>query len=149
VSTQAKELGVFERMVSILAKYGHDVYLRWPGGNGGSIFVSEQASEIVIYETSDGLVKVDVRLDGESAWLTQQQLATLFGSSRTNVVEHIKHIYIEGELLEKAACWNIRQVQKDGNREVKRSLPHYNLDMIISLGYRQVLELTGKLFYFR
>jgi hypothetical protein len=98
--------------------------------------MSEQASEIVIYETSNGSVKVDVRLDGESVWLTQQQLATLFGSSRTNVVEHIKHIYEEGELLEEATCRNIRQVRQEGNRMVERELSYYSLDMIISLGYR-------------
>jgi hypothetical protein len=93
-------------------------------------------SEIIIYEASDGLARVDVRLDGETVWLTQQQLATLFESSRTNVVEHIKHIYDEGELVEAATCRKFRQVRVEGNREVERELPHYNLDMAISLGYR-------------
>lgn len=93
-------------------------------------------SEIIIYKSSDGLARVDVRLEGETVWLTQQQLATLFGSSRTNVVEHIKHIYEEGELTEAATCRNIRQVRTEGTRQVERGLPHYNLDMTISLGYR-------------
>jgi hypothetical protein len=93
-------------------------------------------SEIIIYEASDGLARVDVRLDGETVWLTQQQLATLFESSRTNVVEHIKHIYDEEELVEAATCRKFRQVRVEGNREVERELPHYNLDMAISLGYR-------------
>ena len=69
-------------------------------------------------------------------WLTQQQMSELFQTSRTNVVEHIKHIYEEGELDEISTCRNFRQVRKEGNREVTRQIPHYNLDMIISLGYR-------------
>ena len=69
-------------------------------------------------------------------WLTQQQMSELFQTSRTNVVEHIKHIYGEGELDEISTCRNFRQVRKEGNREVTRQIPHYNLDMIISLGYR-------------
>ena len=72
----------------------------------------------------------------ETVWLSQQQMAELFQSSRTNVVEHIKHIYEEGELDEESTCRKIRQVRKEGNREVERELPYYNLDMIISLGYR-------------
>ncbi len=93
-------------------------------------------SEILIYQTDDGLTKVDVRLEQESVWLTQQQIAELFRTSRTNVVEHIKHIYEEGELDEKATCRNFRQVQKEGARNVGRNLTFYNLDLIISLGYR-------------
>ena len=69
-------------------------------------------------------------------WLTQQQMSELFQTSRTNVVEHIKHIYEEGELDGISTCRNFRQVRKEGNREVTRQIPHYNLDMIISLGYR-------------
>ena len=69
-------------------------------------------------------------------WLTQQQMSELFQTSRTNVVEHIKHIYEERELDEISTCRNFRQVRKEGNREVTRQIPHYNLDMIISLGYR-------------
>ena len=69
-------------------------------------------------------------------WLTQQQLAELFQSSRTNVVEHIKHIYEEGELNETATCRKFRQVQIEGNRNVERELSFYNLDLIISVGYR-------------
>ena len=63
-------------------------------------------------------------------------MSELFQTSRTNVVEHIKHIYEEGELDEISTCRNLRQVRKEGNREVTRQIPHYNLDMIISLGYR-------------
>ncbi len=92
--------------------------------------------EVIVYQSGDGLTKVDVRLQDETVWLTQQQMADLFQTSRTNVVEHIRHIYEEGELTEEATCRNFRQVRQEGNREVSRTLPFYNLDMIISLGYR-------------
>jgi len=93
-------------------------------------------NEIVIFKTEDEKVSVNVWFEDETLWLTQQQMAELFQTSRTNVVEHIKHIYEEGELNETATCRNFRQVQKEGNRNVTRGLPFYNLDLIISLGYR-------------
>ena len=92
--------------------------------------------EIIIYQSEDGLTNIEVKIEDETVWLTQQQMAELFQSSRTNVVEHIKHIYEEGELDEVSTCRNFRQVRKEGNREVTRELTFYNLDMIISLGYR-------------
>ena len=92
--------------------------------------------EIIIYQNKDNNVSVNVRLEDENIWLTQKAMADLFQSSRTNVVEHIKHIYEEGELEEIATCRNFRQVQNEGARIVERELPFYNLDMIISLGYR-------------
>ena len=92
--------------------------------------------EMIIYQTEDGLTKIDVNMQDETVWLTQQQMADLFQTSRTNVVEHIKHIYDEGELDENSTCRKFRQVRKEGNREVTREMPFYNLDMIISLGYR-------------
>lgn len=92
--------------------------------------------DIVIYQTEDGGTKIDVRFEGETVWLTQQQMAELFGSSRTNIVEHIRHIYEEGELDEDSTCRKFRQVRDEGGRQVSREIPHYNLDMIISLGYR-------------
>ena len=92
--------------------------------------------EMLIYQTEDGLTKIDVNMQDETVWLTQQQMADLFQTSRTNVVEHIKHIYDEEELDENSTCRKFRQVRKEGNREVAREMPFYNLDMIISLGYR-------------
>jgi hypothetical protein len=92
--------------------------------------------EILIYQSDDGLTNIEVKVQDETVWLTQQQMADLFRTSRTNVVEHIKHIYVEGELDEDSTCRNFRQVRKEGNREVTREMPFYNLDMIISLGYR-------------
>ena len=96
----------------------------------------EDRGDIVIYQTEDGGTKIDVRFEGETVWLTQQQMAELFGSSRTNIVEHIRHIYEEGELDEDSTCRKFRQVRDEGGRQVAREIPHYNLDMIISLGYR-------------
>lgn len=97
---------------------------------------AEAKGEVVIYQSPDGNTKIDVKFEGETVWLTQAQMAELFQTSRTNVVEHIKHIYEEGELDEEATCRKFRQVRKEGNREVSREIPYYNLDMIISLGYR-------------
>lgn len=98
--------------------------------------VLEQKGEILIYKSIDGLTKVEVKLEDDTVWLTQQQMSLLFNSSRTNVTEHILHIYEEGELDEKSTCRKFRQVRKEGNREVTREIVYYNLDMIISLGYR-------------
>lgn len=96
----------------------------------------DNQGDIVIYQTEDGGTKIDVCFEGETVWLTQQQMAELFGSSRTNIVEHIRHIYEEGELDEALTCRKFRQVRDEGGRQVSREIPHYNLDMIISLGYR-------------
>ena len=96
----------------------------------------ENKGDIVIYKTQDGLTKINVKFEDETVWLSQQQMALLFQTSRTNIVEHIKHIYEEGELEQLSTCRNFRQVQTEGNRKVEREIPFYNLDMIISLGYR-------------
>ncbi|MBQ8120305.1 MAG: virulence RhuM family protein [Ruminococcus sp.] len=98
--------------------------------------VENAQGEVIIYQTDEGDTKIDVRFVDESVWLTQQQMAELFQSSRTNIVEHICHIYEEGELDEISTCRKFRQVRLEGSRMVERELPHYNLDMIISLGYR-------------
>ena len=94
-----------------------------------------EEKKVIIYTSSDGQTQIDVRLEDETLWLTQQQIAELFQTSRTNVVEHIKHIYEEKELEENSTCRNFRQVRTEGTRQVERELPFYNLDMIISLGY--------------
>ena len=97
---------------------------------------TDEYGEILIYQTDDGQTNIEVKIEDDTVWLTQQQMSELFQTSRTNVVEHIKYIYEEGELDEISTCRNFRQVRKEGNREVTRQIPHYNLDMIISLGYR-------------
>lgn len=97
---------------------------------------TNEYGEILIYQTDDGQTNIEVKIEDDTVWLTQQQMSELFQTSRTNVVEHIKHIYEEGELDEISTCRSFRQVRKEGNREVTRQIPYYNLDMIISLGYR-------------
>ena len=92
--------------------------------------------QIVIYQTEDGQTQIDVRLENETVWLTQTQMARLFKSSRTNVLEHIQHIYEVEELEKEATCRNFRQVRQEGKRMVNRTMTMYNLDMIISVGYR-------------
>ena len=96
----------------------------------------DEHGEIIIYQAEDGLAKIDVRVADETVWLTQQQMAELFQSSRSNIVEHIQNIYAEGELDEEAPCRKFRQVRTEGTRQVNREMPFYNLDVIISVGYR-------------
>ena len=102
----------------------------------GSEAYLDNYGEILIYQSEDGLTNIEVKMQDETVWLSQQQMADLFQTSRTNVVEHIKNIYAEDELDEVSTCRKFRQVRTEGNRKVSRELPYYNLDMIISLGYR-------------
>ncbi len=97
---------------------------------------NQNKGDIVIYQTKDGLTKIDVRFEDETVWLTQAQLVELYHSSKSNISEHIKHIFEEGELEESSTVRKFRTVQIEGNREVNREQIFYNLDMIISLGYR-------------
>lgn len=96
----------------------------------------EEKNKMIIYTDESGLTKIDVKLEDDTLWLTQAQMCELYQTSRTNVVEHIKHIYEEGELQEEATCRKFRQVRQEGSRMVSREIPFYNLDMIIALGYR-------------
>lgn len=96
----------------------------------------EEKNKMIIYTDESGLTKIDVKLEDDTLWLTQAQMCELYQTSRTNVVEHIKHIYEEGELQEEATCRKFRQVRQEGSRMVTREIPFYNLDMIIALGYR-------------
>ena len=97
--------------------------------------IESQKGEIVMYQP-DETIRLEVRVEDETVWLTQQQIADLFQSSRTNVVEHVMHIYEDEELEESSTCRKFRQVRKEGKRMVSRVVPMYNLDMIISVGYR-------------
>lgn len=91
---------------------------------------------ILINRRDDGAPALEVRLESDTLWLSQQQIAELFQSSRINCVEHLKHIYEEGELNLGATCRKFRQVRMEGSREVSRAISFYNLDAIISVGYR-------------
>lgn len=96
-------------------------------------------SEIIIYQNSEGNIKIDVRLDDETVWLTQAQMAELFGKARTTITEHIQNVFKEGELDENVVCRNFRQTTQHGAIQDKtqdKEVKHYNLDVIISVGYR-------------
>ena len=93
-------------------------------------------SEILLYTTPNGSVKVEIYLKDETIWLTQQKIADLFGVDRTVVTKHIGNIYSENELDKDATSAIFAQVQKEGSRTVKRNVEFYNLDAIISVGYR-------------
>ena len=92
--------------------------------------------KIIIYQTDDGQTQIDVRLENETVWLTQAQMAVLFQTDRTSIVRHINNIYKLEELEREGTCAKIAQVQTEGNRMVTRTIPYFNLDMIISVGYR-------------
>ena len=104
----------------------------------------ELQNQIIIYEGDDGGSRVEVKFEGETAWLTQAQLVELFQSSKANISEHIKNIYTEQELSPQATVRKFRTVQKEGVREVSRDIEHYNLDLIISLGYRVKSHIATK-----
>ena len=93
-------------------------------------------SEIIIYQNPYGNIKIDVRLEEETVWLTQAQLGELFQKSKATISEHIKNVFEEGELNALATVRKFRTVQQEGSRKVEREIDCYNLDVIISLGYR-------------
>ena len=95
-----------------------------------------EENKFVIYQTEDGQTQIDVRLENETVWLTQAQMAELFQTDRTSIVRHINNIYKSDELDRNSTCAKIAQVQVEGKRSVKRIVPLFNLDMIISVGYR-------------
>jgi len=102
-------------------------------------------TEMIIYQTDDGKTKIDVRMEGETVWLTQAQMAELFQTSKQNISLHINNVYKEGELDENSTVKKYLTVQTEGKRQVTRDIEHYNLDVIISVGYR-VKSLIGTKF---
>lgn len=101
--------------------------------------------EIIIYQTSDGQTELDVRLEGDTVWLSQAQLAQLLQVRPQNITMHIRNVYKEGELERSATCKNFLQIQNEGGRLITRNMKFYNLDVIISVGYR-VKSLRGTQF---
>ncbi|MEG2230348.1 MAG: RhuM family protein, partial [Bacilli bacterium] len=93
-------------------------------------------NEVIIYEDKDGLTKVNVKFTGEDIWVNKYQIADVYQTTRQNIEQHINNIYKDNELNIDSTCKNLLQVQKEGNRNVNRNIDHYNLDMIIALGYR-------------
>ncbi|TCT12190.1 hypothetical protein EDC18_11336 [Natranaerovirga pectinivora] len=96
----------------------------------------ENKTDILIYQLEDGKTKIDVRIENETVWMTQKAIAELYQTTSQNITLHIKNIYEEGELEENSTCKNYLQVQTEGNRTVQRNSRHYNLEMIIAIGYR-------------
>ncbi len=92
--------------------------------------------EVLLYEAPDGQVRVDVRLEQDTVWLTQRQMSEIFETTPENVLMHLKNVFGDGELEEAATAKDFLVVQTEGNRQVRRNLKHYNLDAIISVGYR-------------
>ena len=102
--------------------------------NGSDLSQKEQ-NQIILYRPND-TISLEVRLENDTVWLTQMQIAELFDVNRTSIVKHIKNIYTTKELEEISTCAIFSQVRLEGNRKIIRDIPYYNLDMIISVGYR-------------
>jgi len=96
----------------------------------------KESGRIVIFKSDDGKVSVDARFDAETAWLSWDQMATLFERDKSTVSRHIKIVFEEGEQSPEATVAKIATVQKEGGRTVERQVDYYNLDVIISVGYR-------------
>jgi len=107
--------------------------------------MNPEKSAIVIYQSDDGKTRIDVRMENETVWLTQAQMAELFQVTPQNITLHLRAMYSEGELSEAATCKDYLQVRSEGNRNVSRNLKHYSLPVIISVGYR-VKSLRGTQF---
>jgi prophage maintenance system killer protein len=96
----------------------------------------ENKGEVVIYQAQDGQTMIDVKLENESVWLNLVQISKLFGKDKSVISRHLKNIYTEGELDREATVAKNATVQKEGNREISREIEYYNLDAILSVGYR-------------
>ena len=107
--------------------------------------MSENNTELIIYQTEDGRTKIDVHMENETVWLSLEQMSELFQRDKSTISRHIKNVFADGELLEEATVANFATVQMEGNREITRNITHYNLDVIISVGYR-VKSLRGTQF---
>lgn len=105
---------------------------------------NEPDNSIIIYEGDGGMPRIEVRLQGETVWLTQAQIADLFGVTPQNITIHLKNIFAEGELEEDRTCKEYLQVQKEGDREVSRTVKMYNLEAIISVGYRTNSDIATR-----
>ena len=111
-----------------------------PSGEG-----DDEKNEIIVYQPEGGEFHIEVRMDQDTVWLTQAQMAELFNTDRTSINRHIRNIFQTQELYENSTCAKIAQVRLEGGRSIKRVVPYYNLDMIISVGYR-VNSISGTRF---
>jgi len=106
--------------------------------------IKNMEDKVAIYQSEDGSINIKARLEDETIWLTQTQMSELFSTDRSVLSKHVKNIIEEDELKEDATCAKFAQVQKEGNREVTRNITYYNLDMIISVGYRVKSKVATK-----
>ena len=106
--------------------------------------MEENKGQLIIYQSEDGQTQVSVKMQDETVWLTHDAMAKLFGTAPQNITMHIKNVYAEAELDENSTCKNFLQVRKEGKRTVSRNLAHYNLDMIIAVGYRIKSKVATK-----
>lgn len=102
------------------------------------------AGEIIFYQSDDGTIRLETRLENETLWLTQQQMAELFQTTQQNVSQHIKNIYTEDELTVEATNKKILWVRQEGTRQIQRELDSYNLDMVVSVHRREAKESLGE-----
>ncbi len=103
--------------------------------NKGAVECSAKR-RIILYQTADGRTKIDVKLENETVWLTQAQIAALMGTNVPAISKHISNIYKQGELDKGSTISKMEIVQCEGTRQIRRTVDHYNLDMILSVGYR-------------
>jgi hypothetical protein len=96
----------------------------------------EPTADLLLYQTEDGRTRLEVRLEGGTVWLSQALMAELYQTSSQNITQHIKAIYADGELTPQATCKDGLQVRQEGQRQVRRTVKHYNLEMILAVGYR-------------
>ena len=96
----------------------------------------ENQGEIIIYRTADNQVQLDVKMEHETVWLTQKQIADLFGVKKAAISKHVANIFNQGELIPEATVSKMETVQLEGRRTIVRNMDYYNLDMILSVGYR-------------
>ena len=106
--------------------------------------MEENKGQILLYQTSDGESRIEVRLEGETVWLNLEQMAELFQRNKSTISRHIKNVFEEGELNADSTVAFFATVQTEGKRKVERDIAFYNLDMIISVGYRDFLRISRK-----
>lgn len=106
--------------------------------------MSKAENNIILYQDENGVTKVSVRFSDEDLWLTENQIAEIYDTTRQNINQHIANIYKDGELAENSTCKKFLRVQTEGRRQVERNIDHYNLDMVIALGYRVQSQIATR-----
>ena len=109
-----------------------------------SMKMSEPENSIILYQDENGVTRVNVRFSDEDLWLTELQIAEIYDTSRQNINLHIANIYKNGEIPADSTCKKFLRVQTEGKRQVERNIDHYNLDMIIAIGYRVQSQIATR-----